>query len=192
MVGVSLLTLSQAVPLALAENSGLPPIESLTHVKKRQLEENNPYLGIDCNDTGEAEWGGGAGREAVNSRDGRETDGHPERVSGCELVRDGKLCFRAQAPTTCASRTCSRPSSARSSSSSSQHRWAGRWEEVQGETVKTHAPWLSHGAEAQWRRGPSCAAPTAWADPRLRPFASYQVCKMILKIDDVIKPSDYE
>lgn len=43
----------QAVPLALAENSGLPPIESLTAVKKRQLEEKNPYLGIDCNDTGE-------------------------------------------------------------------------------------------------------------------------------------------
>ncbi|PNW84739.1 hypothetical protein CHLRE_03g156750v5 [Chlamydomonas reinhardtii] len=42
----------QAVPLALAENSGLPPIESLTAVKKRQLEEKNPYLGIDCNDTG--------------------------------------------------------------------------------------------------------------------------------------------
>ena len=42
----------QAVPIALAENSGLPPIESLTAVKKRQLEEQNPYLGIDCNDTG--------------------------------------------------------------------------------------------------------------------------------------------
>ena len=41
-----------AVPLALAENSGLPPIESLTVVKARQLKEGNPYLGIDCNDTG--------------------------------------------------------------------------------------------------------------------------------------------
>eukprot|EP00798_Chlamydomonas_sp_ICE-L_P022372 gene22372-29475_t len=41
-----------AVPIALAENSGLPPIESLTAVKKRQLEENNPHLGIDCNDVG--------------------------------------------------------------------------------------------------------------------------------------------
>jgi T-complex protein 1 subunit epsilon len=27
----------EAVPLALAENSGLPPIESLTAVKRRQL-----------------------------------------------------------------------------------------------------------------------------------------------------------
>lgn len=42
----------EAVPLALAENSGLPPIESLTAVKKRQLEEKNPYLGVDCNDVG--------------------------------------------------------------------------------------------------------------------------------------------
>ncbi|MEW5302268.1 MAG: hypothetical protein WDW36_005069 [Sanguina aurantia] len=42
----------EAVPIALAENSGLAPIESLTAVKKRQLEEKNPYLGIDCNDVG--------------------------------------------------------------------------------------------------------------------------------------------
>mmetsp|Transcript_36731 Transcript_36731/g.108309 ORF Transcript_36731/g.108309 Transcript_36731/m.108309 type:complete len:536 (-) Transcript_36731:723-2330(-) len=42
----------EAVPLALAENSGLPPIESLTAVRKRQVEEANPYLGIDCNETG--------------------------------------------------------------------------------------------------------------------------------------------
>lgn len=40
------------MPLALAENSGLPSIESLTAVKARQLAENNPHLGIDCNDVG--------------------------------------------------------------------------------------------------------------------------------------------
>jgi hypothetical protein len=40
------------VPLALAENSGLAPIESLTAVRKRQMEEKNPYLGIDCNEVG--------------------------------------------------------------------------------------------------------------------------------------------
>ncbi|KAK9817040.1 hypothetical protein WJX72_008790 [[Myrmecia] bisecta] len=40
------------VPLALAENAGLQPIESLTEVKARQLKEGNPYLGIDCNDVG--------------------------------------------------------------------------------------------------------------------------------------------
>lgn len=45
----------EAVPIALAENSGLPPIESLTACKKRQLEENNPYLGIDCNETGNSD-----------------------------------------------------------------------------------------------------------------------------------------
>ncbi|KAL4854794.1 T-complex protein 1 subunit epsilon [Chlorella vulgaris] len=40
------------IPLSLAENSGLPPIESLTEVKTRQMREGNPYLGIDCNDAG--------------------------------------------------------------------------------------------------------------------------------------------
>lgn len=39
-------------PLALAENAGLQPIESLTAVKARQLREKNPFLGIDCNDVG--------------------------------------------------------------------------------------------------------------------------------------------
>ncbi|KAL4720197.1 hypothetical protein ACJJTC_000159 [Scirpophaga incertulas] len=38
----------EAVPLALAENSGLSPIESLSEIKARQASENNPNLGIDC------------------------------------------------------------------------------------------------------------------------------------------------
>merc|ERR1712062_127796 len=38
----------ESIPLALAENSGLPPIETLTEVKSRQVKENNPRLGIDC------------------------------------------------------------------------------------------------------------------------------------------------
>jgi T-complex protein 1 subunit epsilon len=38
-----------AVPLALAENSGLSPIETLAEVKSRQVIEKNPRLGIDCN-----------------------------------------------------------------------------------------------------------------------------------------------
>lgn len=42
-----------AVPLALAENSGLSPIETLTEVKSRQLNEGNSMLGIDCNGRGE-------------------------------------------------------------------------------------------------------------------------------------------
>ena len=40
------------VPLALAENSGLAPIDSLTEVKSKQLADGNPHLGIDCNDVG--------------------------------------------------------------------------------------------------------------------------------------------
>jgi T-complex protein 1 subunit epsilon len=42
----------EIIPLSLAENAGLPPIESLTEVKTRQMAENNPYLGVDCNDVG--------------------------------------------------------------------------------------------------------------------------------------------
>lgn len=37
-----------AIPLALAENSGLSPIETLSDVKSRQINENNFNLGIDC------------------------------------------------------------------------------------------------------------------------------------------------
>eukprot|EP00730_Choanoeca_flexa_P018011 TRINITY_DN8730_c0_g1_i2.p1 TRINITY_DN8730_c0_g1~~TRINITY_DN8730_c0_g1_i2.p1 ORF type:complete len:541 (+),score=183.36 TRINITY_DN8730_c0_g1_i2:57-1679(+) len=38
----------EAIPLALAENSGLPSIASVSEVSSRQLKEGNPYLGIDC------------------------------------------------------------------------------------------------------------------------------------------------
>merc|ERR1712002_1113030 len=38
----------EAVPLALAENSGLSPIETLTSVRSMQVNQNNPHLGIDC------------------------------------------------------------------------------------------------------------------------------------------------
>ncbi|KAJ7551196.1 hypothetical protein O6H91_06G004300 [Diphasiastrum complanatum] len=41
-----------AVPMALAENSGLQPIDTLTAVKAQHIKERNPYLGIDCNDVG--------------------------------------------------------------------------------------------------------------------------------------------
>lgn len=43
----------EAVPLALAENSGLSPIETLAEVRSRQINEKNPRLGIDCLDKGE-------------------------------------------------------------------------------------------------------------------------------------------
>ena len=38
----------EAIPMALAENSGLNPIETLANVKSEQVSENNPALGIDC------------------------------------------------------------------------------------------------------------------------------------------------
>ncbi|KAJ3152404.1 T-complex protein 1 subunit epsilon [Geranomyces michiganensis] len=38
-----------AIPLALSENSGLSPIETLADVKSRQATERNSRLGIDCN-----------------------------------------------------------------------------------------------------------------------------------------------
>jgi len=41
-----------AIPLALAENSGLPAIETLSYVKQKQHQEKNPRLGIDCMHTG--------------------------------------------------------------------------------------------------------------------------------------------
>ena len=40
------------VPMALAENSGLSPIETLASVKSRQVKEKNTRLGIDCLDKG--------------------------------------------------------------------------------------------------------------------------------------------
>lgn len=36
------------IPMALAENSGLSPIATLSEVKARQLKDANPYLGVDC------------------------------------------------------------------------------------------------------------------------------------------------
>jgi len=36
------------IPLALAENSGLSPINTLTEIKAKQIKEKNPALGIDC------------------------------------------------------------------------------------------------------------------------------------------------
>ncbi|KAI8054692.1 chaperonin Cpn60/TCP-1 family [Syncephalis plumigaleata] len=41
-------TALDATPLALAENSGLSPIETLAHVKSQQATEGNSRLGIDC------------------------------------------------------------------------------------------------------------------------------------------------
>lgn len=40
------------VPMALAENSGLSPIETLASIKSRQVKESNARLGVDCMQTG--------------------------------------------------------------------------------------------------------------------------------------------
>lgn len=40
------------IPMALAENSGLSPINEVTSIKSRQLLEKNPRLGVDCNQLG--------------------------------------------------------------------------------------------------------------------------------------------
>ena len=42
----------EAIPLALAENSGLNPIQTVADIKSRQVAEGNPKLGVDCMDTG--------------------------------------------------------------------------------------------------------------------------------------------
>lgn len=36
------------IPTALADNSGLNPIEVVSKTKAKQIEENNSRLGIDC------------------------------------------------------------------------------------------------------------------------------------------------
>ena len=41
-----------SVPMALAENSGLSPIETLADIKSRQVKEKNTRLGVDCMGTG--------------------------------------------------------------------------------------------------------------------------------------------
>merc|ERR1711962_1438490 len=41
-------TIEQYAIHALAENSGLNPIETVSKVKSMQVAENNPYLGVDC------------------------------------------------------------------------------------------------------------------------------------------------
>merc|ERR1712156_220167 len=42
----------EQIPLALAENSGLAPIQTLTEIKAKQASENNPALGVNCMEGG--------------------------------------------------------------------------------------------------------------------------------------------
>ena len=43
----------ESIPLALAENSGLDPIRTLTEIKAKQVAENNTSLGVNCFKPGE-------------------------------------------------------------------------------------------------------------------------------------------
>ena len=38
----------ESIPMALAENAGMAPTQTVAEVKSRQLKEENPHLGIDC------------------------------------------------------------------------------------------------------------------------------------------------
>ena len=38
----------EAIPTALAENSGLSPIETVADAKARQISDGNPRIGVDC------------------------------------------------------------------------------------------------------------------------------------------------
>lgn len=45
----------EAIPLALAENSGLHPIETLSELKSRHVQEKSSSLGVDCMMTGNSD-----------------------------------------------------------------------------------------------------------------------------------------
>ena len=42
----------EQIPLALAENCGLAPIQTLSEIKAKQVSENNPALGVNCMEAG--------------------------------------------------------------------------------------------------------------------------------------------
>jgi len=58
----------ESIPLALAENSGLSPIDTLTEVKARQIAENNPGLGVDCMGNGTCDMGKQSVLEPLHSK----------------------------------------------------------------------------------------------------------------------------
>ena len=38
----------EAIPIALAENTGLSPVHTVADLKARHISERNPWLGVDC------------------------------------------------------------------------------------------------------------------------------------------------
>ena len=49
----------EVIPMALAENSGLSPIDITSTIKLKQVAESNPRLGVNCMESGIAGKGGG-------------------------------------------------------------------------------------------------------------------------------------
>lgn len=45
----------EQIPMALAENSGLNPLKSLSQSKSKQAETKEPFYGIDCMSKGETD-----------------------------------------------------------------------------------------------------------------------------------------
>lgn len=58
----------ESIPLSLAENSGLHPIETLSEIKARQVNENCASLGIDCLLTGDPNMKNHSVVESLNSK----------------------------------------------------------------------------------------------------------------------------
>lgn len=58
----------ESIPIALAENSGLETMNTLTDLKSRQRKENNPCLGVDCLQTGESDMKKQGVIETLNSK----------------------------------------------------------------------------------------------------------------------------
>lgn len=42
----------EEIPMTLAENSGFNPIDYLSNIKKMQIEESNPFIGVDAMNLG--------------------------------------------------------------------------------------------------------------------------------------------
>lgn len=75
----------EVIPMALAENSGMNPIQTMTEVRARQVKEMNPALGIDClhkGTNGEAQSRPGG---AVCGSDGVTSSAHTVRGAFREL-----------------------------------------------------------------------------------------------------------
>uniref|UniRef100_A0A336MAX3 T-complex protein 1 subunit epsilon n=1 Tax=Culicoides sonorensis TaxID=179676 RepID=A0A336MAX3_CULSO len=58
----------ECIPLALAENSGLPPIETLSELKSRHISEKSSSLGVDCMFTGNSDMKTHNVIESLNSK----------------------------------------------------------------------------------------------------------------------------